>query len=80
MDETPLYLRMLPSTLLKKIESKRVEIKTKGQENFGETAILTIFRSEQKLPPLLTFEAQEGKHSKMTSRNKEWKSKRVFTY
>ena len=52
MDETPLYLNMLPSTTVQKIGSNNIDIKTQGQENIRETAILTILASGQKLTPL----------------------------
>ena len=61
MDETPLYLNVPPSTTVQKIGSKRVKIKTHGQENWRVTAILTIHASGEKLPSLLIFKAKEGK-------------------
>ena len=53
MDETPLYLNMLPSTTVQNIGSNNVDIKTQGQENISETAILTFLASGQKLAPFL---------------------------
>ena len=50
MDETPLYLNIPPSTTVQKIGSKRVNIKTQGQENWRVTAILTILASGENLP------------------------------
>ena len=58
MDETPMYLNMPPSTTVQKIGSKRVNIKTQGQENWRVTAILIILASGEKLPPLLIFKAK----------------------
>ena len=63
MNETPLYLNMPPSTTVQKIESKKVNIITQGQENWRVTAILTILASGEKLSPLLIFKAKEGKQT-----------------
>ena len=66
MDETPLYLNMPPSTTVQKIESKRVNIKTQGQENWRVTVILTILASGEKLPPLLFLKLKkENKQRKI---------------
>ena len=54
---------MLSSTTVRKIESKRIDIRTQGQENCREAAILTILASAEKLAPFLIFKAQEGKHN-----------------
>ena len=69
MDETPLYLNMPPSTTVQKIGSKRVNIKTQGQENWRVTGILTILASGEKLPPLLIFKAKEGKQTEKNCKN-----------
>ena len=57
MDETPLNLNIPAFGTVQKIRSKRVNIKTQGQENFRATAILTILASGEKLALLLIFNA-----------------------
>ena len=81
MDETPLHLNMPPSTTVQKIGSKRVNIKTQGQENWRVTAILTILASGEKLPPLLIFKAKEGKQTDKKLQGLEIvENKKVFDY
>ena len=80
IDETPLYLNMLPSTTVQIIGSKRVNIKTQGQKNWRVTA-LTILASGEKLPSLLIFKAKEGKQSEKKLQELEiMENKKVFVY
>ena len=46
---------MPPCTSVHKIGSKKVNIRTQGQQNWRVTAILAVLASEEKLTPLLIF-------------------------
>ena len=48
IDETPSYLNMPPCQTVQKIGSKKVNIRTQGQENWRVTAIFIILASEEK--------------------------------
>ena len=50
MDETYIYLNM-PTSTVQTIRSKKVNIKTQGQENWKIAVILTIPESDEKLAP-----------------------------
>ena len=47
MDETHVYLDMPTSTTVQTIESKKVNIRAQGQENWRITVTLTSFSSEK---------------------------------
>ena len=65
----------------KKIGSKKVKIRTQGQENWRVTAILAVLASGQKLPYLLIFKAKEGIDTeKKLQKLISVESKRVFAY
>ena len=59
MAETPLYLNKSPYTTVQNIGSKKVNIRTQGQENWRETAFLTVLDSREKLPPLLILKQRK---------------------
>ena len=61
IDETPLNLNMPPCTNVQKIGSKKVNIRIQGQENWRETAILTVLASAEKLSPLLILKQRKAK-------------------
>ena len=71
---------MPSSTTVHKIISKRVNIKTQGQENWRVTAILTILESGKKLSPLF-FLAKEGKQTEKKLQELDIvENKNVFVY
>ena len=80
MNETPLYLNMPPSTTVRKIGSKRVNIKTQGQENWRVTAILTILASGENLPLLFIFKAKEGKQTEKKLQELEIVKKKKYLF
>ena len=59
IDETLVYLNMPAYITVKIIGTKKVNIKTQGQENWRITVILTILAFGEKLAPLLIFNAKE---------------------
>ena len=61
MDETPIYLNIPTSTTVQTIVLKKVNIRTQGQENWRITVTIKILTFQEKLAPLLTFKAKEGK-------------------
>ena len=81
MHKTPLYLNMSSCTTVQKIGSKKVNIRTQGQQNWRVTAIFTVLASGEKLQPLLIFIAKEGKDTKKKLQKLIIvESKRVFAY
>ena len=62
---------MPPSTTVQKIGSKRVNIKTQGQQNCRATVILIIFESGEKLAPLIILKLKRESEQKMIARKRK---------
>ena len=59
----------MPTSTMKTIGRRGVNIRTQGQENLRIAVILTILASGEKLAHLLIFKAKEGKD---TQRKSQW--------
>ena len=71
MDETHLFMNIASTKTIARIGSKKVVIKTHGQEKVHVTAVLCIIADDTKLPPMLVLKGQpEGRiEKKKTSSN-----------
>ena len=61
MDETSIYLNMPASTTVHTVGSKKINIRTRRQENWENNSNFNNSRTWIKLAPLLIFKAKEGK-------------------
>ena len=55
MDETPVYMDMLPHSTYNKKAEKTVLIKSTGHEKSRFTTVLAVMADGTKLPPMLIF-------------------------
>ena len=77
-NETPIQLNMPASPTAQTIGLRKVNIRTKGQENWRITVILTILASGEKLASLLIFKEEEGKDAETKLQQIEWVEKMGF--
>ena len=80
MDETPLYLNMVPNKVIAQNEEKNLVIRTQNQERIRITCLLTVCTDGDKLSPYIIF---KGKNINNRSMNKiknniYIKSKKIF--
>ena len=73
MDETPLYLNMVPNKIISKKGEKNVVLRTQNQDRIRITILLTICADGDKLPPYIIF---KGKNINNRSMNE---IKLIFT-
>ena len=70
MDEIPLFMNFTCTKTIVKIGSKKVSIKTHGQERVHVTSILWIVSDGSKLPPMLVFKGKPfGRVDKRIQKN-----------
>ena len=55
MDETPVYMDMLPRNTVNMKGQKQVIIKSTGHEKSRYTVVLTVMADGTKLPPMIIF-------------------------
>ena len=55
MDETPVYMDMLPRNTVNKKGEKQVIIKSTGHEKSRYTVVLAVMADGTKLPPMIIF-------------------------
>ena len=67
MDETPLYLNMIPNKVISQKGEKNVVVRTQNQEKIRVTCLLSICADGDKLPPYIIF---KGKNSNNKAFNK----------
>ena len=60
MDETPLYLNMVPNKVISKKGEKNVVVRTQNQEKIRITLLLSIWADGDKLPPYIIFKAKSN--------------------
>ena len=67
MDETPLYLNMVPNKVIAKKGDKNVVERTQNQERIRITCLLTICADGDKLPPYIIFKGKNINNISMNS-------------
>lgn len=55
MDETPIYLNMIPNKVISRKGEKNVIVRTQSQEKIRITSLLSICTDGVKLPPYIIF-------------------------
>ena len=78
MDETPLYLNMVPNKIIAKKGEKNVVVRTQNQEKIRITCLLSICADGDKLPPSIIFKAKYNYAYTKLRNNQFVKNKKIF--
>ena len=78
MDETPLYLNMVPNKTIARKGTKNVVIRTNNQEKIRVTCILSVCADGDKLSPYIIFKGKNSYSLSKLNNNKYIKDHKIF--